>query len=352
MTDYLSKKLSFFSFWLMLGVVVLHSVILDDSSLPSVVQRFISYYLLQICVPMFFMISGYLFFLNVKDMSFTLYLEKLRKRFKTLVLPYFIWSLFIFALIYLLQQLPFFGGFFPQKFSEMDNIEIVKNAIIYPYNYPLWFLRELILFIILTPLIYFCLRYIGKLFLLALFLFGLFQDSFFYYHIHIIHVNSLLFFALGGYLGLSKHKLIFSNRLTLLSGVLFIILNLLCFLYDEKILFIHTDDSIIPIIFKFFRSFKNLAGSLFVWLLFDFIMKTKKIFSPRKYYKYSFFIFLIHGVPTVIFVKICQKFLFNPYVSFVFYLFVPTTIILLCVIFGHFLEKNYKHLYKTITGMR
>lgn len=307
MNDYLSRKLNFFSFWLMIGVVVLHSVILDDSSLPSVVQRFISYYLLQICVPMFFMISGYLFFLNVKDMSFTLYLEKLRKRFKTLVLPYFIWSLFIFALIYLLQQIPVIGSFFPQKFSEMDNIEIVKNAIIYPYNYPLWFLRELILFILITPLIYYGVRYIGKLFLLALFLFGLFQDSFFYYHINIIHVYSLFFFALGSYLGFYKSKLVFSQRLIFSSAVFFIILNVLCFLYDEKIIFVYTEESIIPIFFKFIRNFKNLAGSVFVWILFDFILKTKKIFSPRKYYKYSFFIFFDTWCPNCYFCKNMSK---------------------------------------------
>lgn len=39
-------------------------------------------------VPVFFMFSGFLFFYKAKDFNLSLYKQKLRKRFKTLFIPY------------------------------------------------------------------------------------------------------------------------------------------------------------------------------------------------------------------------------------------------------------------------
>lgn len=88
MTEYLSKKIKFFSFWLIVGVVILHSVVQNNNTVSSAIQRFISYNLCQVCVPVFFIISGYLFFLNVKEIN-SIFI-KMGKKIKTLLLPYII----------------------------------------------------------------------------------------------------------------------------------------------------------------------------------------------------------------------------------------------------------------------
>lgn len=349
MNEYLSKKMTFFSFWLMVGVVFIHSVVQNDISLSSIIQVFISHYLLQFCVPLFFIISGYLFFLNVNKMSSNIYLNKLKKRFKTLVVPYFIWTLLIFGLVYFFQLLPVVRNFFPIKFSEMTSGEVIKNAIVYPYNYPLWFIRELIIYILITPLIYLFLRYISVMFLVILFFYGLFYDSFFNYHIKILQVYPFFFFALGSYLGLSKNNLCFNQKMTFLYGVFFFGMNIICLFYDENKLTL--DSGLAKYLFDFTRNFKNLLGAFFMWLLYDFMIKSRPLVF-KNYYKYSFLIFVLHGIPTIMLVKISQKFLVSQSMGIIFYLLIPLFIIVLCIYLGKVLEKRNIKIYRLLTGLR
>jgi surface polysaccharide O-acyltransferase-like enzyme len=67
MNKILSSKISFFSFWLIVMVVLLHSTVgveeyTSSTSKFGALQRYISFGLCQIAVPFFFIISGYLFF--------------------------------------------------------------------------------------------------------------------------------------------------------------------------------------------------------------------------------------------------------------------------------------------------
>lgn len=124
MTEYLSKKISFFSFWLMLLVVLLHSLSVqfqDCNDFLCLIQYFLSHKLSSVAVPLFFLISGYLYFLRIDiktkiDLSFFIINNK--KRMKTILLPYILWCsnllftnkyyifisyLFIFSIIIILS---------------------------------------------------------------------------------------------------------------------------------------------------------------------------------------------------------------------------------------------------------
>src|SRR5690554_266376 len=90
MNEVLSKKLNFFSFWLIVLVVLLHSAIGVDQLSFSVsifdnLQKFISFGLCQIAVPFFFIISGYLFFFKIESQNGVL--NNIIKRKKNITIP-------------------------------------------------------------------------------------------------------------------------------------------------------------------------------------------------------------------------------------------------------------------------
>lgn len=346
MNSYLSKKLTFFSFWLMVGVVYIHSVILKTDSLSGLIQNFISHQLLQFCVPLFFIISGYLFFISENDKSVD-YVKKWRKRTKTLLLPYIIWSLGIFLIVYIMQSLPLVGNFFPQKFRDMTAYEKLMNALIYPYNYPLWFLRELILYILVTPIVYFLLRKLDMLVLIAVFISGLFLESYIKYHIKIFQVYPFFYFVLGCYLGIKKNTLSFNPKSLYIAGLLYIAVNLLVFFTELGSIQIFAVESYE---FIFLKNVKNLLGCLFFWNLYDrFSGADQRI---NRLYKYSFFIFAMHGIPATILTKAVAKIINNNVVVTTLYFLNPVIIIGLCIITAFLIHKYLPRFYNLVTGGR
>ncbi len=347
MNKYLSEKLQFFSFWLMIGVVQLHSVVQTGTSASAMIQRFFSYNLLQICVPMFLLFSGYLFFLNFEKSNINEYYTRIRKRMKTLLFPYVFWAVLVFFFIMLIQMIPQLSSFFPAKFIKMSFEEILLNALIYPFNYPLWFLRELILYVLLTPLIYYGIKYSGFFLVALLFIISLFIPSYLQLDIKLIQTAPFFFFVLGCYFGITKNKLSFLNNLTLLAGAIFIVGNILCFMYDEN--YFSNDSESFVFIFKLLGALKNIAGVFFFWQLYDYLSNTSRF---KKYYQYGFLIFVIHGIPTVMLAKLFNKLIFTPYIGLVYYFGTPLIIITLIIMTGKFLKKTFPRFYKISTGSR
>lgn len=52
----------------------------------------ISQVLTHVCVPAFYLISGYLFFIGLEEWTWNAYLNKLKKRSKSLLVPFLIWN--------------------------------------------------------------------------------------------------------------------------------------------------------------------------------------------------------------------------------------------------------------------
>lgn len=58
----------------------------------------LSHVISAIAVPTFFLISGFLFFVNFKTWSWDGYKKKMKHRVKSLLIPYFLWNLIPFIL--------------------------------------------------------------------------------------------------------------------------------------------------------------------------------------------------------------------------------------------------------------
>ena len=90
MDKYISNKIKNISLFMTFFVVILHSNNLEKSNvvnLNSVVQNFIGQGIVRVAVPIFFLISGYLFFYNFVP-SMEKWKYKFKSRFHSLVYLY------------------------------------------------------------------------------------------------------------------------------------------------------------------------------------------------------------------------------------------------------------------------
>ena len=119
----------------------------------------VSQTLVKVAVPVFFIMSGYLFFANVETWNSQAYRAKMLRRLKTLLLPYLIWNLLMAIKLKTFSWSIFWVFWCPAGIqTDWFGHEQLMTA---PANMPLWFLRDLMVISLLTPIIYLGLRKLG-----------------------------------------------------------------------------------------------------------------------------------------------------------------------------------------------
>lgn len=165
--------------------------------------HFVSQILFAPAVPLFFMISGYLFFVGIEHYGMVQYRQKLSRRFNTLVVPYLIWNM-----LYMLQ--PLAKGIIkgenegllyyitsvwvcPEQFERIPLMTLAT-----PIDPPLWFIRDLIVCMILSIFIWHLQKrkWMGVVFLIVLSVLY-FSDINIQFPFPGVSVVSILFFSLG-----------------------------------------------------------------------------------------------------------------------------------------------------------
>ena len=150
MNTYLSNKLKILSLIAMVLVVFIHSYIetTTNNTLMSEAIAFLQYFISQgvarVAVPIFFTISGYLYFLSYQNTTND-YIIKTKKRLKTLVLPYLLMSFFIhylfkflkvyFIFILVLLWLPITSFSFYIFSNEAILFFFIRSLFNYPTRY-------------------------------------------------------------------------------------------------------------------------------------------------------------------------------------------------------------------------
>lgn len=116
-------------------------------------------------VPVFFFISGYLYFIGETDFQMNTYLKKTKKRFNSLLLPYIIWilaTIFIFELLLLISGKGIDYNLLDVKsFWNYSSVSAGLHGTetnYMPINSPLWYLRDLIILCLFSPIIYYIAR--------------------------------------------------------------------------------------------------------------------------------------------------------------------------------------------------
>ncbi len=219
-------------------VVLIHTPYTNDQfDFSYYLGTFLSVNLAQIAVPAFFFLSGYLFFAKYERFGYTEYVSMLKKKTLTLLLPYLIWN-FIGYYVYGLTNN------FSSDIRPWELYRIFWNASdgyvatsIFGYKFSilsapggcgvLWFVRDLIVAMLLSPIIWLIARRF-KIWALIIFLLpwilkiGIPIDGF--------GLAALCFFPLGATFSiLGKNIFIYLSTWGKTISVSFIIMFFVCY---------------------------------------------------------------------------------------------------------------------------
>jgi len=220
LSPFISQKFRFYAFVSMLLLVYVHGYNLRDSYLqpftlvqePLTFTSFFEYLtangLFRFRIPMLFAISGYLFALGDAQPHG----QRVKKRLRTLLLPYLLWSGIALLLTFLLQQFPPTAQAVAnaqldqlgdnRPYTEIGLTGMLTRLTLTPIAYQLWFIRVLLVYNLAYPLIKKAVVKAPKIWFpivtfLWLTMFGL----------HFIEGEGLLFFSLGAWLAINRSDL-------------------------------------------------------------------------------------------------------------------------------------------------
>ncbi len=348
MTQYLSDKLRLISFVCIVLVLYIHSGFhytdaeVGGMALNYNLQESISGMLGRMAVPMFFAISGYLFFKGTENNK-KVVCQKLRRRFRTLVIPFLLAALFQPIVFMLLEHTPaamYMNTSFSQYLSEPWWI-ILCRVFYYdfpnetPFAFQLWFLRDLIIVICFTPLLWKlkCIRLGMEAFMLLMLVLILLN-------VNHIPTKAFFWFCFGA-------QYLPKFRLTTLApaGMLFyIFVSILQLVFqDEGWTYLE-----VPII---------IVGLFSLWAIYDQLVPQSFILSSHKSLwmlsQCTFFVYLYH-MPLLHVIRKTIVILLHPssMTYAISYLLSPWILIVCLVVISVLLNKIVPRFYAVLVGGR
>lgn len=178
LTDKQSRDINLLKGISILLVLFIHANIkdalpdIDDRSALGMWTQIVTRILVDNAVPMFFLVSGFLFFLKSGSIF-----GKWKKRVSTLLMPYILWCLVGFMIPFVFQEVlglvHLFSGNSLKRIAEFEPFDYVRvfwdvrdGA---PILSTMWFLRDLLVMVALTPIIKLLTQRLKVIFPIALF---------------------------------------------------------------------------------------------------------------------------------------------------------------------------------------
>lgn len=197
----LSEAISWLRFPLIFFIIMLHCYSVqrmegDHNIYFSFLYPF-SLWLGETGVPGFFFISGYLFFLSKKSYS-----QKITTRVHTLLIPYILWNSLLLILYLITYAVGFPQDINGRSIADYNLIDYVRlfwdrgsfdNGNFVPLLCPLWYIRNLLIMSILSPLFYYIIKYIREVFLLFIAIWWMTTNN------NAFIPQTILFFCIGAY---------------------------------------------------------------------------------------------------------------------------------------------------------
>jgi fucose 4-O-acetylase-like acetyltransferase len=350
----LSKRVNSLRFLLIVFVVIIHNGIsakaFSQRNIIAVipdyvenVQRLIGI-ITAIAVPMFFLFSAY--FLYIKEQK---YASVLKKKSRTILLPYLLWNLLLVLFYFLMQTLPFTKQFFMtdpdhliSNYGIIDWIDVFvgkfteKREYQYPFVYQFWFLRDLfILNILFLPIKKIVDRFPLGIFVL-LFIFWTNNVK-----IYIVSPEALLFFALGYYIVKYDIGIKNINQIKILDISAF---------YSITVILEYFFINSMPILHKI----NILMGCIFFLKISEYFIKNIKMYKLLAWLeKYQFIVYAIHGIIIPQLFKIYIKIIpINGVSILIGYFMMIFFGVFLSLIFGIIFKKLLPKTYGILTGGR
>lgn len=167
--------------------------------------NFVSQGIARIAVPLFYFMSAYLFFFS-GDLTSITYRRKLQSRVKSLVIPFLFWNVVWLAFKFALQASALTRGYFNPAGKAIADYGLydLVNAIIGidgpPNAYQFWFIRDLIILMVLSPIVYQLIRRMPFVVTPVLLILWFCSVGFPFY----FSMEALTYFVIGGLFGYRK----------------------------------------------------------------------------------------------------------------------------------------------------
>lgn len=347
LSQYLSDKIKVVSFIAILFVLYIHSGFHDypheilGMEFNHCLQSTISGQLGRCAVPLFYMISGYLFFQNVSSLRDVLI--KMKKRFKSLLIPYIIAALFFPIFLLFMEQVPFAanmsnGGGIYIEFQKpigdvLKELFFVKNGSNFPLAFHLWYLRDLIIIVVCTPLLFYFRNYLNSK--LVCFIFFVLS----YVNTTTLQFSSFFWFMVG-----ESFLLKIENIRSWIWPIVYIIISIIEMVFPCDYL------TYMQIPFTF-------VGVVAIWSLYNLLVD--KSFSLKDHYylvtacSFTFFIYLFHEPTLNIVRKLLILILGRTSLGFAInYLVSPWIFAYIFIVIGCVFRKFATRIYSICVGGR
>lgn len=332
-SSHLSYKLKIVSLIAIIFVLFIHSTILNVEvhTLFFYVQTLISDYFCRVFQPLFFSISGYLFFIGFKA-SIEGFIQKYKSRFKSIFIPYIIWNILVLIQMVALKHMPVLGSHINSdvnSFFQLNIIEQINELFVKPYAFHLWFIRDLIIIVLFTPLIYWSIKRINVFFIFILIALDIIGTPI---------VGSFVPFSIGAYFAIKCINIEreISNNLLLILGIASILIAFLFVIYMFEV--------------SYYLTWPFL---LFIWFGYDYLVMKKNItfnFLTR-YMPYTFFIYLFHEPSLNIFKRLILLGKSESYLWIAYFLS-PLFSIILSILVAQILKRYSNPIYLVLVGGR
>jgi hypothetical protein len=351
----LSKRINSLRFILIFFVVFIHNTAINKGvtfsdgnetyNVPVYVEKIIELVSSFTCVavPLFFIISSVL--LYSKQDSF---MANIKKKSKTIILPYFLWIVLIIAFFYIAQSFSFtkkyFASIIVRNFTFFDwiqafigKINSLENPTLHsPFVGQFWFLRDLIILnIFYLPIKKIIDKFPVSVFIL-LFILWIANPQ-----IYIINTGALFYFAVGYYI--VKYNLSYKtiDKIKFFDLILMYIVTIVSKLYFKEYISIIENINIIIALMFFIKST--------AWFI-----KNNILYNVLNWLKeYAFWIYALHLLLEVILTKLSVLIIpmHNGWLLLQYFgVIIVTTILLLIIGIG--VRKIMPKFYSVLTGGR
>lgn len=317
-----------------------------DNSICSSVVVFlhrISTRCTRVAFPLFFILSGALFFRNYSQKK---YLEKLKKRFHSLFIPLICWN--VLSLLFAITTTVLLSQYFVGRPTfDFSPASFLRTIFLAQENIPFWFVIALIYFVVLSPVFYLLLKnkWIGLIVILA-------AIAFYVLDIHIprdiiSEPDSMIYYLTGAYIGIHRFDIlrIRSDKLSALCLVIFISCSVLLYsLPCKAIMFCHNST------YHLLWVSIILIDCFALYYAFDLMMKCV---GYRPFMAHSFWVYAIHSNLSACITKLIFFITGNHVcLSLVnFFLTILLTLVLIEII-ASLLNKYCHPLYRILSGNR
>ncbi len=163
-SKYNRDKITILSTVVILMVCYLHSYYPEAKKMPiaGCLQDIVTG-MFQLANPFFFTLSGFLFFNQVKELMDCY--RKIGKRVRTLVVPYLLWNVIVtlfFVALYFVSPIDI-NNDIVSTIINGTTVDILLRIFVEPAGFQFWFLRDLICYVLISPILFIGIKYLSYL---------------------------------------------------------------------------------------------------------------------------------------------------------------------------------------------